>query len=459
MSVGYVAIGASKTVVFPITADDDIESKNYPFGIRISFYDKENNAQTIEQTLYIPVQGGNAASLDDLAITNISVADQVEAGKDFTLRFQVENLGTIDQKQLRISVETPDGLVNRTKNTFLESGLRAGDSRSYSVTLFSAAGADEKSYLIPITVAPVSGSDAERVVQYANVFLQSAGSGTVRTPQLMVSNYSFGGTYVQAGEEFRLDLGLANTSSTHTLQNIKVTLESGDGTFIPVRSSNSFYLDRIERGEMEGYSLYLSAKPDAEQKTTSVNVAMSYEDTAGNAYTATDIISIPVMQETRLVVDDIIAPPELYAGMQNGISLEFYNMGKTTLNNLQINAEGDFDTMESNRYFVGNMQPGTSDSYSFSFIPRATGPMTGKVIFTYEDASGDPQQLEREFSFDIMDMPVWEETPMPEDPAAAGGFPWIPVGIGALVIVVGGTIAILKIRKRKKMHREMEIDE
>lgn len=459
LSVGYVAIGSSKTVVYPITADSDLTSKNYPVTVAIDFYDKENSAKTITQTLYIPVQSGGTAAMDQIVITGISAPDQVASGKDFTLNFRVANQGAYEVKQIKIEVDTPDGLVNRTKNVFLESSLAPGESKSYSVTLFSKGGAEEKSYLIPIVAAPASGTgDSNQVTQYTSVFVKNLGSGSVKTPQLMVSDYSFGGTYVQAGEEFRLDLGLMNTSGSHTLQNVKVTLESTDGTFIPVGSSNSFYINEIDQGGMASHSLFLSVKPDAEQKTTSVNLSMSYEDTAGNAYTATDVISIPVMQETRLVVDDIVAPPELYTGTQNGVSVSFYNMGKTKLNNLQITAEGDFDTMESNRYFVGNMDPGTTDSYDFTFIPRATGPMVGKVIFTYEDASGDQQQLEKEFSFDIMDMPVFEEGPMPVEEPAGNGIPWLPIGIGA-VVVAGGIVAFVKIRRRRKMHREMEIDE
>lgn len=276
----------------------------------------------------------------------------------------------------------------------------------------------------------------------------------------MVSDYSFGGSFVQAGDEFRLDLGLNNTSSNHNLQNIKVTLDSADGTFIPVSSSNSFYIDQISRNGYASHSLYLNVKPDAEQKTTSVNINMSYEDTSGNAYTASDVISIPVMQETRLVVDDIIAPPELFVGMQNGINVEFYNMGKTMLNNLRVSSEGDFDTMESNSYYVGNMESGRSDSYNFSFIPRNTGSMAGKLVFSYEDASGDQQILEKEFSFEIVDMPVWNEEPMPIDENMGGGqsIPWVLILI-IIAVVCAGVIILLKRRRKKKMDLEMEIDE
>ncbi|MGI6733630.1 MAG: COG1361 S-layer family protein [Anaerovoracaceae bacterium] len=460
LSVGYVSIGSGKTVVFPLVADEDVETKNYPFTVKIEFKDQSNASQSIEQTLYLPVRGsGSSTSLSGLSITNISVPQQVLAGQDFTLSFKVTNTGSNGTGPVKVYAEAQDGLVNRTQNAFVEQNIAAGQSKSYSVTYFTKDSAPETNYIIKLAVDPTSGS-GDGIQQYTGVYVKNVGTDSIKTPQLMVSNYSFGGTFVQAGDEFRLDLGLQNTSSAHTLRNVKVTLDSGDGTFIPVRSSNSFFVDRIEKNGTVNQSVYLSVKPDAEQRTTSINVSMSYEDTEGNAFTATDVISIPVMQDTRLLVDDIISPPELYVGMQNGVSVDFYNMGRTKLHNLRINAEGDFDTMESNSYYVGNMEPGTSDSYDFSFIPRETGTMTGKVIFTYEDASGHQQIYEKEFQFQIMDMPVWNEEPWPpeEMPTDGGGILWLPIGIGA-AIAIAAAIFFIRRHRKKKINEEMEINE
>lgn len=460
LSVGYVNIGASKTVEFALAAESDMDSKNYPFTVTITFKDKENSSQSIEQTIYIPVQGsGSAESLSGLSITDINVPQQVVAGNDFTLNFKVVNRGTKGSGQVKVYAEAQSGLANRTQNAFVEQNIAAGESRNFSVTYFTTDGTAETNYTIKLVVEPVSGS-GDSITQYTGVYVKNLGTDSIKTPQLMVSSYSFGGSFVQAGDEFRLDLGLRNTSSAHTLRNVKVTLDSGDGTFIPVQSSNSFFIDRIDKNGSANHTMYLSTKPDAEQKTTSVNISMSYEDTEGNAFTATDVISIPVMQDTRLLVDDIIAPPEIYVGMPNGVSVDFYNMGRTKLNNLRINAEGNFDTMESNSYYVGNMEAGTSDSYDFSFIPRETGLMTGKVIFTYEDASGDQQTYEKEFEFQIMEMPVWNEEPWPpeEMPTEGGGIPWLPIGIAA-ALAVAAAIFFIRRHRKKKINKEMEINE
>ena len=457
-SFGFISIGSKRTASFPITVDDDAASKNYGITAELTGLNSGNSAVSIKKTFYVPVNG-SGSSLKNAAITNINIPNQVIGGDDFTLTFDVQNQNKGALKNVKVNVEVPEGLLNKTKSTFVESSIPAASSKNYSVTLFAADGAKEKSYPIKIALSSSTAKDAaEEVLQYASVYVN--GANGEKTPQLMVDSYSYGGTYVQAGDSFLLDLGLYNTSNTHAISNIKVTVSSEDGTLIPVNSSNSFFIDKLAKKAHTQQSLRLAVKPAAEQKTTSLTVDMAYEDGAGNAFTSKDIISIPVMQETRLSVDDIVAPPELYPGMQTGLSVQFYNRGKTTLNNLRVNAEGNFDTQESTSYYVGNMESGKSDSYDFSFIPRQAGTMEGKLTFTYEDASGNEQVLEKPFSFQVM-----EEMPAPDDgapPDQQGGktkerLPWI-IGGGAVSLAVVGIIVFKKLRKRKKI-REMEIDE
>lgn len=457
-NLGSISIGSRREVSFPVTVDDEAESKSYTITAELTGLSYNNTAVSVKKTFYVPVNG-SGTSIKNAEITNINTPDQVSGGDPFNLSFDVENRNSAPLKNVRITVEVPEGLLNKTRTSFVESSIPASGSKNYSVTMFAADGAKEKAYSIKITLTSNASSESKsEVTQYASVYV--SGAGNEKTPQLMVDDYSYGGTFVQAGDEFLLELGLLNASGSRTISNIKVTVSSEDGTIIPSNSSNSFYIEKLGKKERVDQAMMLSVKPGAEQKTTPLTVDMSYEDGAGNAFTSKDIISIPVMQETRLEVDDVIAPPELYAGMQSGLSVQFYNMGKTTLNNLRVTAEGDFDTPESTSYFVGNMESGKSDTYDFGFIPRQGGTMEGKIIFTYEDAAGDVQILERPFSFEIQaEMPAMEEMP-PEDAAAQGGGKkalWIALGVLAL-LAVAGVIIWRKLRKRK-LHREMEIDE
>jgi len=457
-NLGYISTGSERTVSFPITVAEDAASKNYAVTVKLSGLSYFNEDVSAEKTFYIPVNGAGI-SVKNAEITNISVPGEVSGDEEFTLSFDVVNRNSASLKDVRIEVDVPEGLRNKSRTTFIESTIPAGGTKSYSVRLFAADGAQEKAYTLKISLSSnTSSSDSGSVNQYASVYV--SGVSREKTPQLMVDSYHYGGTFVQAGDTFLLTLGLYNTSGSHAISNIKVTLTSEDGAFIPVNSSNSFYIEKLGKKGRIDHSILLSVKPNAEQKTTPMNVEMYYEDGAGNEFTSKDVISIPVMQETRLEVDDIIAPPELYPGMQGYVSVQFYNMGKTTLNNLRITAEGDFDTPESTSYFVGNMESGDSDVYDFSFIPRQGGTMNGKIIFTYEDASGDQQVLEREFSFQVMEeMPAFDFFPPEETPSngGVGKTLWIVLGVLAL-LAGGGIFAWRKINKRK-MHREMEINE
>ncbi|WP_324825808.1 COG1361 S-layer family protein [Sinanaerobacter sp. ZZT-01] len=458
VNAGYVTIGSSYTAKFPLTVDSKMESKNYPIEVNILGADRENSSQNLKKVFYFPVIAGNSTySTDNVDITNVSMPNQVLGGEDFTLSFAVKNQGSTDASDLKVSVEMPEGIVNKTKNVFSLKKLEKNETKNYNVTMVCPDKTTEKYYSFKITVEPMGENKGSSISQFAGTLVKGV-SGSSKTPQLMVESYNYGGSYVQAGDEFILNLGIYNTNKSHDLQNIKVTVSSEDGTFIPVQSSNSFYIDGIKAKERMSHALHMTTKQDAEQKTSTLTVEMSYEDSAGNALEAKDVISIPIMQEARLVIDDIIAPSELYAGMQTGGSVKFYNMGKTVLNNLRVDISGDFDTMESNLYYVGNMEGGKSDSFDYSFTPRQQGPMSGVITFIYENASGEEMRFEKPFEFQVMEeMPFDDMEMMPEEEVKKK--PWLAIGIAAAAVIVIGGVIFWRRRRRKKLHQEMEIDE
>lgn len=464
-NVGYMMIGDTKTVTFKVTADKNAEEKSYPVEFTISGADMGDTAQTISQTFYIPITGADQAnySMKDIEITGIKAPQQALAGQDFTLNFSVSNRGNADAKDLKITVTPPDGLVNRTKNVFVEPVIPKASSKDYSITLFSQKTADEKNYPIKITVEPTEPKKDETatvVTQYAGVLIKADNGDAVKTPQLMVETYHYGGTYVQAGSDFNLELGLFNTSE-EDLRNIKVTMTSTDGIFVPIGTSNSFFIDTVPKKGRITHSMALNCKQSAEQKTTSIEIEMSYENNKGDAFTSKDTISVPVMQETRLAVDDIVSQPSAAVGEPAGLSVQFYNMGKTTLSNVRVNAEGDFDTTASNSYFAGNMDPGKSDSFDFTVVPRQAGPLNGKVIFKYEDAAGKQQVLEKPFVIQIADASDMAPPPMPDQDQDQGPhIPWKTVGICAgVVVVLIVALVIWRKHRRKKREQELEIDD
>jgi uncharacterized repeat protein (TIGR01451 family) len=459
--VGYLGVAESKTMKFPILTEKKVENKNYAVSVKTSGLSK-GSAVAFDRAVYIPVTGGEEKTESgDIEIGDISLPAEAEAGAEFVMSFSVENKGKGDAENLKIEVLPEEGLINKTKNVFIEALLLPGESKSYSVTFFSdKEKVTSKSYPIRIAATLGAGEGSLSASQYAGIFLTKEQSAdAIKNPQLLVDNYSYGADSVKAGERFNLTVSLYNTGQKELL-NIKISLSAESGVFVPVGSSNAFFIERMEAKERVQKSLTMAADPNAEQKTTALNVAMTYEDGEGGVFQAADTIAIPVMQDTSLTVDDIIGPPELYPGMQSGLDVRFYNTGKTQLRNLRVVAEGNFDATESTSYYAGNMASGANDRYSFGFIPREEGPLEGKLVFTYDDPSGDTQTVEKEFSFRVL--PPMEDTGefMPEEmPEEQGSKLPLYVGGAAAVLLIAALLVLRRFLKLRKLRRETEIDE
>ncbi len=463
VNAGYIHVGDRYNAVFPLLLDETLENKNYPIKLQVAAkVSKSEGAwedRTFEETFYISVTGGSgAAATKNISIGSVSAPEQTSVETDFVLSFVVKNNGTSEAKNLKVSAELPSGLLNKTTATFVENSLAAGAQKEYKITLMATDESKDTTYPIKISVDSLDDSEAGSVMQYTSVYVKSKEEdGSVKSPRLMVDTYDYGGGYVKAGDEFSLTIGLVNTAQK-TLSNIKVTVNGGE-TFVPVNSSNAFFIDDVASRAHYSKTLRLKANATAEQSTATVTVNMSYEDSDGNEYTAEDTISIPIVQDTRLEINDVASPWECYVGSQTSTSVEFYNMGKTTLNNLRVTATGNFDTMESNSYYVGNMASGSTDDFSFSFIPREVGPVEGTIIFTYEDASGTEHEITKEFVFEAMEMPVWDETGMDEMPVEAEP-KTSPTAVAAAVAVVAVAALIgFKAYRKKKLNQQLEMED
>jgi len=140
------------------------------------------------------------------------------------------------------------------------------------------------------------------------------------------------------------------------------------------------------------------------------------------------------------------------------IGFEMYNLGKTDLYNVKLNVEGDFEAQPKSNYF-GNFEPGRVEYFELNLIPMMPGEANGRIVFQFENANGEVQEVVKEISMNVMEMMM-----PPEDfPVDGPGMPgmeesteksffksvWFYVAIGVVVVAVVVTIILVK-RKRKK---------
>ena len=202
--------------------------------------------------------------------------------------------------------------------------------------------------------------------------------------------------------------------------------------------------------------------PDAQAKTYTLTANFEYEDNKGEAYTATELIGVPVIQQSKLEIGELSVFSEAYMGQQAPVSVEFFNTGKVTLYNMMVKLEGDFQT-ENGSYYIGNFASGSSEYFEGMVIPTMAGELTGDIVFSYEDSTGEEQEVRKPFTLNVM-----EDAPMPEFPD--DGFPPEDEGGGMLskiikspllwgaIVIIAGIVGFAIFRKKKKQ-KEFDLDE
>ncbi len=436
----------------------------------------KNDGETVYTSRYFSLSvtenivPGDEDEHGGIYINTIDIFHAIEPASGFAtgsgniMQFQVYNGSSTALRSAQIKLTLPDGIAIDNGSTEKQLGtIKSGDTVSTNFKLIVENNVEDRNYIITAVVTGLD-NNKEKVTFEKNFYVPVDGDGEpddpndVHTPILMVSSYSYGGGSVTAGSTFPLEISFLNTSK-HKLYNIKVVVD-GEGEFVPVGSSNAFYIQSVGAGETASHTLMLSASGEAKQDALPVSVSMTYENKDGDSFNADDKISVPVVQEMRLFVDTIVPPYETYVGMEATASVDFYNMGKNVISNLRATAEGNFDIYDSNSKYFGNIQSGDKDDYKFTVIPREVGAVEGTVIFTYEDMAGNEQRIEIPFSFEAAEMPEYDDPWAYEEPEPVkDAIPWgLVIGLVILVVLIIAAIIIRKILKKKK-ERALELED
>ncbi|MEG2521048.1 MAG: hypothetical protein RSA86_06920 [Christensenellaceae bacterium] len=323
-------------------------------------------------------------------------------------------------------------------------------------------------------------------------------------PKIIISNYTITPEKAYAGEKFKVDVTLENTSKSSSVKNITVTYKSVTADMIPGDNANTEFIDKIGADATAKFSFSMEARADAKAGPQKIDIAIAYEDSKATPLTATDEITVQIRQKIRLEYDQPKFPPQAYMGDAITATLNLYNKGKNTLYNVTVKLDVPGIKPDSSA-FLGNMESGaskTADIYasvaaapqgvdegtgdiggatsagntkmegggtevpiSMDNNPNASnepvsqiqpGPVEGNFIVTYEDEYGDEYELKVPVKTELVQMQTPEE-PMPEDvPQENAGFPW-----WGYVIIAGGVAAVVIIIlvKKKKKKRAQELME
>lgn len=246
-------------------------------------------------------------------------------------------------------------------------------------------------------------------VNVVNGYTEETASTTpvVSQPKLILESYSLSSDKIYAGEEFAVNFTLKNTSSSEAVQNIQISIADTDdtGKLLPAENgSNTIYIAKIDKGESYEVNYRMQSSPDIDPKAYKLGVTMAYEGAKNVvAYTASDTISVTILQKVRLKFDTPVFYDECYVGSTCGAYLAMYNMGRSSVYNCMIGVEGDGLEMEET-YFGGTVTAGSTMSADFNIITNTAGQIDGFIVVTYEDSLGEQMEEKIPISLYVTDM-------------------------------------------------------
>mgnify|MGYP001301409634 CR=1 FL=1 len=465
--------GGKSSLYFQITPSEKLAGGNHSLEIMLNYKDSKGESHESSNKFFVNV-ASNREKTSNLIMENLKYPEgAVGQNQSVNIVFSLKNQGKIPAKNIKVMVESSDlnGVVPKTVSTKKINSIEPGKAEDLSFLFLTGKDAETRNYPINITVEYeddlLQGENKYTLTQYVGVFVVKPGDDIKTIPRLIIDKYNFEPHLVKAGENFTMNLSFFNTNSQKTVRNIKIFLASdeksnpdnpsaGSNIFTPVDSSNTFYIDSIPpKGKIEK-TIILSTVPDALAKTYTITANFKYEDSDGEQHEDIEFIGIPVIQQSKLEVGELLVPPEAYAWEPAPISVEFYNTGKVTLYNMMVKLEGDFPT-ENATYYVGNFESGSTDYFEGLIIPEEPGELKGAIVFTYEDSTGEIVEYREEFTLNVMEpMPMDEfpeEMPPMDEPRGikkllkSKGF-WITI---ILISAAIGGFVFYKKKKKKGM--------
>ena len=357
--------------------------------------------------------------------------------------------------QLFASNDDPDQQRLQRVRSGNPTGTDAADNAQYNyysyVLLFRDVIYNGGGNTLPINL---SYMDTSKPLQQFSVTIgQCVDKDQTTSPNLLVRSSSYGDS-VTAGTAFTLSLGVYATDGSEALNDVIIALTLPENISLKSGSLSS-YVGSISPKQTREVSFDIMPSAGFSGTVADITVNMSGTGAVtGKAVTATTTISVPVSQPNRFEVGQLeLSSDTIYVGDTGSVTLTYVNKGKNAISNLEARLTGS--NLGAGGYqYLGNLNAGTEGSVDFDIVPDAAGTVSGVITLSYEDASGNPQTISKDFSVSAEEMNMddsYYDPSMDDVQPEQTGMPvwaWVLIGVcGAVVIIV---IVVVVVRKRKK---------
>ena len=412
-----------------------------------------------------------------LAVITRGDVAPVTGGSSFTLNVNITNTGAVAMTQpvLAVSPDSTLMTLDATRTRLLDD-IAPGATITVPVQLQARSQISSASLGVDLTLDYTCGNEkgsAAETVYIPAVVNQTEGGGSgIRiegaTPNVILSQYSYGDEpQVAAGSEFELSMEFRNTSANFTVENIVMTISTGEGLTIS-SSSNTMYYPALKPGETQSEALSITALPTAKTGSAAIDLNFSYEyvDNMSRMKVSTSqSITVPIYQPDRFEIEAPAVPEYASAYDEMYISMPWVNKGKSEISNVRaelISEDGSVSSIMPVQN-LGNFAPGSSGTVDFIFTPQ----MPGEVSFSFRISYEDPSAREKTLDFPVtmfveepfypsFDDPGFDDPGFYEPVEDHSGMPWwgwALIGVAGVGAVTGAVVLIR--RKRSKAAGEL----
>jgi len=414
--------GSRREVEIPLMVSKGATGGIKDLKINITYKDESGLFFTKTEIVYPEVLGVDAAEDPNILISGVQqYPTQPVAGEKLEISFDVENKSKVAITELRISTDalTTNNFIPVKSDPYqyierLEGGAKIRVTIPFIVSDTIPEGVNNLGIKYNYAGSP-SGEKIENIP--IRGVINDAGSSS--KPKLIVSSYTADTEELRAGSIFNFTFDLYNTNSSVAAQNITVTVTQADNVFTVTQGSNSFFINKIAAGETVSNTLELKVKSDASTKAYPLKITIEYEydgakpnPTTGEiGETKVEELNLQAVENSRPVIDYVNVysfDGQVIVSNPAMLSFEFYNMGKSPLNNVIATVEGDFTASAGSMYFIGNVAEGASAYAEFEVIPNMEGLAKGVVKITFEDSNGEEVSFIKEFETNVMGAQVFD---------------------------------------------------
>lgn len=441
--------------------------------------------------MVIMPQTAIAADGDSHASANLSpsviassynVDGDVYTGEDFKLGVELKNTSrNIDVQNVLIRISGGDAFsINNGTDTVYTDKIAKSGTYKFTKNMICASAAEAGVYPVNVSVSyeyfdsgeKFSGTSEFSISIKVNKQAEPSASDSSRpaelTPQVLVSNFSFGGERIKGGENFTLSFKVNNNSSSTAVKNVLIKLGGGEA-FVVADGTDIISINSLSAGASKQITKEFRCLNGVASGVYPITAAISFEYFDGGEKTAGTselTMSIPVVQPDIVSFEGIeLADKTINTNQESDCAFQIINSGQTKLSNGRVILK-DESGAELASAFIGNIEAGMqfSSNYTLPVTFEKTGVKNLTLVFEYENENAEKKATEQQFRVTVEEYvdPYGELDAVQTVTAEKNTNPVIIIVCvaGGVIVLIAAAIIIAKVVKKRKAKKGSEfIDE